>query len=295
MMQALHSWSVTTPDGLQIGGYRSLPSGKPLLHFMHGNGFCCLMYQPLLELLAVHFDLFLSDVQGHGQSPHGGDFIGWDACADVAAFAFGKFSTEYVGVPVIGCGHSFGAVVTALWASRTHQFQQLLLLDPVIFTPWMHKSAKVLQLFGLYRHNPLAKQARRRRQHWPDVATARQYFYQRGIFKQWTDGALDAYLTHALHTTAHGLSLRCDPSREAEIFASVPRRLWTELLQLQTPTHVIVGRQSYPFIQTSLGYWQQHKAQLSLDLVDGDHCFMQQHPSLCADLIISHAQRTKVL
>ncbi len=293
--QQLTPWQFTTTTGIRLGGYRSIPSGKPLLHFIHGNGFCSMMYAPLWHLLLPYVDVFLSDVQGHGQSDHGGQFIGWDESATAAAQAFQHFAAEYADVTKIGCGHSFGGVVTALWAASDSPFQQLLLLDPVIFTPWMHRSAKVLQLFGLYKKNPLVKQAHRRRQHWPSRQAAWDYFYQRGIFKGWHDDALTAYLDHALETKSDGLALRCHPSREAEIFGSVPRRLWRQLQQISLPTQVLFGQDTYPFVHRSLTLWQQQHPNFSTVQMPGDHCFMQQHPAHTADYMLQRLRATKVL
>lgn len=69
-------WSHECAEGFTLRGWRTPASGKPLLHFLHGNGFCCLAYQPLLMGLGEHFDLWLCDVQGHGDSDHGGVFRG---------------------------------------------------------------------------------------------------------------------------------------------------------------------------------------------------------------------------
>lgn len=38
-------WSHDCSEGFTLRGWRSPASGKPLLHFLHGNGFCCLAYQ----------------------------------------------------------------------------------------------------------------------------------------------------------------------------------------------------------------------------------------------------------
>ncbi|TKA89090.1 alpha/beta fold hydrolase, partial [Halopseudomonas bauzanensis] len=52
-------WSHSCSAGFTLRGWHSPPSGKPLLHFIHGNGFCCRTYEPMLALLAEHFDLWL--------------------------------------------------------------------------------------------------------------------------------------------------------------------------------------------------------------------------------------------
>ena len=80
-------WSHPTSAGFTVRGWHSVPSGRPLLHFLHGNGFCGRTYEPMLRHLAGHFDLWLSDVQGHGDSDHGGIFIGWNRNAELAVEA----------------------------------------------------------------------------------------------------------------------------------------------------------------------------------------------------------------
>ncbi|NUL20695.1 alpha/beta hydrolase, partial [Agrobacterium tumefaciens] len=69
-------WSHSTSAGFTLRGWHGQPSGKPLLHFLHGNGFCGRTYTPLLQALAEDFDLWLCDIQGHGDSDHGGRFLG---------------------------------------------------------------------------------------------------------------------------------------------------------------------------------------------------------------------------
>ena len=66
----LIAWSHSCSAGFTLRGWRSEPSGKPLLHFLHGNGFCGRAYEPMLRHLARDFDLWLCDVQGHGDSDH---------------------------------------------------------------------------------------------------------------------------------------------------------------------------------------------------------------------------------
>ncbi len=52
-------WSHSCSAGFTLRGWHTPPSGKPLLHFLHGNGYCGRVYEPLLALLAEDFDLWL--------------------------------------------------------------------------------------------------------------------------------------------------------------------------------------------------------------------------------------------
>ena len=54
--------------------------------------------------LGEHFDLWLSDVQGHGDSDHGGVFRGWNRSAALAVEAFDAGRGEYGDVPASRSG-----------------------------------------------------------------------------------------------------------------------------------------------------------------------------------------------
>lgn len=258
-----------------------------MIHVLHGNGFCSRMYQPMLRLLADEFDLFLSDAQGHGDSDHGGPFIGWNASAELAHQAWQAHQHLFSDAPQIALGHSFGGVLTALNnAAFPAQFQQVILLDPVLFTPAMLTSMQALSMVRLYKRNPYARAALRRRQHWPDHQQAQHYLQQRALFKDWHPDALAAYIDHAMMDSEHGISLKCQPSREAEIFGSYPKGLWQQLALPCAPTTVLYGDRSYPFVSKALHRWQKLNSAVDIQPVRGGHCFMQEAPENTAALIL---------
>ncbi|SEC14567.1 Pimeloyl-ACP methyl ester carboxylesterase [Pseudomonas saponiphila] len=280
-------WSYACPEGFTLRGLRSVPSGKPLLHFLHGNGFCSMAYRPLLALLAESFDLWLSDVQGHGDSDHGGPFRGWNRTAQLAAEAFEAGRGAYADVPCYAVGHSFGGVLTSLiLAERPQLFRKAVLLDPVIFSPSMISSLRLLSALGLNRRHSLARKAAARRQHWPDRAAARASLVNRGIFKGWSEDALNAYVEYALKDDGQGVALKCAPEREVDIFSSFPRHLWRSLRQVQTPSLVIHGRDSYPYVARSVKRWAALNRHLSTQVIEGQHCFMQVDPAASARAIL---------
>ncbi len=273
-------WSHPTSAGFTLRGWHSAPSGRPLLHFLHGNGFCGRTYEPMLARLAEHFDLWLSDAQGHGDSDHGGKFVGWNRSADLAIEAIKAQGQAFKGVPWFAAGHSFGGVLTSLIvAEQPKLFQAAVLLDPVLFSPSMLLGASVAELTGVMRHTPLARQARGRRDHWASRDEARANLTGRGTYKGWADEAMDAFLTHALADAEDGVRLKCRPSREAEIFGSMPDRLWSLLARVRTPVHVLHAEHTFPFVSESAARWSNLNDHVSAEQVPGGHCFMQEHPA----------------
>lgn len=285
-------WSHDSSADFTLRGWRSPASGKPLLHFVHGNGFCCLAYQPLLLALSEHFDLWLCDVQGHGDSDHGGAFVGWNRSAMLAGEAFDAGCSEYGAVRRLALGHSFGGVLTGLLlATRPGLFERAVLLDPVLFSRRMIGVMTVTALIGLHRHHALARKAASRRSHWPDREAARSSLQGRGIFKGWTDAALHAYVEHAIGDHGEGgVVLKCRPSREVEIFSSCPSRMWAHLLALETPTRVLYGDHTYPFVRQSVQRLAKLNPAVSSQQVAGGHCFMQEDPDRAAQHIVDYLQ-----
>ncbi|NIE78529.1 alpha/beta hydrolase [Pantoea sp. Ap-967] len=270
-------WSFDTREGFTLRGWRTPASGKPLLHFLHGNGFCCLAYQPMLLGLGEHFDLWLCDVQGHGDSDHGGEFRGWNRTAELAVEAFEAGRHEYGDVPRYALGHSFGGVLTGLILARhPGLFQRAVLLDPVLFSRRMLGVMGAAALVGLHRKHGLARKAASRRSHWPDREAALTSLQGRGIFKGWSDAALQAYIEHALGDCGEGVVLKCRPSREVDIFSSFPSRMWAQLASIAVPTRVLYGSRTYPFVPRSVVRLVALNAHVSARQMAGGHCFMQE-------------------
>lgn len=281
-------WSYSSRYGVTVRGFHSLPTGKPVLHFLHGNGFCGLTYQPMLQQLSADYDLFLSDTQGHGDSDDGAEFLGWNKAAEIAALAWRAHQPVFGEVAAYGLGHSFGGVLTSLMhAEHPDLFKGLVLLDPVLFPPSMLLLARTLEGVRLFKKNPLAKAALKRRQHWPDRASALSYFQSRSLFNNWHPDALTAYVEHALAEQSDGVSLKCPPQREADVFSSYPKGLWPALRNAKAPIKVFYGEHTFPFVVRAVSKWQQLNSGVQSQQVPGGHCFMQEHPEQSAARVMA--------
>ncbi|MDH0647663.1 alpha/beta hydrolase [Pseudomonas sp. GD03858] len=285
-------WSHECAEGFTLRGWRTPASGRPLLHFLHGNGFCGLVYQPMLMRLGEHFDLWLSDVQGHGDSDHGGDFRGWNRTAALAVEAFQAGRGEYGEVPRLALGHSFGGVLSGLiLAAEPELFERAVLLDPVLFSRPMIGMMGAAAMVGLHRRHALARKAATRRSHWPDREAALASLQGRGIFKGWSDEALRAYVEHAIGDCGEGVVLKCRPSREVEIFSSFPERMWHQLAQIRTPTQILHGERTYPFVPRSVRRLAGLNSHVSVQQVAGGHCFMQEDPAAATQQVLAFLLR----
>ena len=167
-------------------------------------------------------------------------------------------------------------------ARHPELFQRAVLLDPVLFTPAMIGVMALSDVVGLSQRNTLAQKARGRRCEWPDRQSAWQALHNRGMFRGWEAAAFNAYIEHALKDVEGGVALKCRPSREADLFGSFPRRLWPSLARIQTPTQVLYGERSYPFVAKSVARCCASNPYFSGQVVAGGHCFMQEFPAASA-------------
>lgn len=284
----LERWAHPSPvAGVTLRGWCTPPTGRPLLHVLHGNGFCGRVYAPMLEALAADFDLWLCDLPGHGDSDALPLPPDWNRFAHIALDTALNATARYGDVPRLAIGHSLGGVLTALMLAEPGQpFQRAVLLDPVLFPPVMLASMQL----GLARFNPLARASARRRREWPSRAEAARALHGRGTYKGWTDAALQAFAEHALRDApAGGVTLKCAPELEAAIFASCPRGLWPALRRVRTPTLILHGDDTMPFVHRGARHARAtNAAAFDIERVDGGHCFMQQHPAATAARVRAH-------
>lgn len=283
----LHPWAHPCSEGFTLRGWHTTPRGKPLIHFLHGNGFCGRTYEPLLKHLAPDFDLWLSDIQGHGDSDVGPRYMGWNRNAELAMEAFKAQAGDFKGVPHFAMGHSLGGVLSALLlAGHPRAFHKAVLLDPVLMSPAMLMGLSLADLTGTASLTPLARQAIKRRRHWASRDDAYAALHERGTYKGWVPEALRAFVDHALRDAPEGgVELKCPPSREAEVFSSGPERLWGSLGRVRVPTLALYGDHTMPFVREGLKRWELVNDTVTLQKVPGGHCFMQQHPADTAERV----------
>jgi pimeloyl-ACP methyl ester carboxylesterase len=217
-------------------------------HFLHGNGFCAGTYAPFIRHLVDDLNVVASDVRGHGGSddPPVAQIRHWDIFAeDLKALIERRLAP-----PVIGMGHSLGAVTTAICAARHPElFSALVLIDPVFLSPQRLRRLTLLRWLGLDGVLPLVRGARRRRRRFQTKTEALNRFTSgRGIFKTWSPEFVHAYLECGLLVKDPQTAvLTCDPELEAQIFASIPADVWDYVSRLKGPVLAIRGGKSDVF------------------------------------------------
>lgn len=261
-------------------------------HLLHANGFCAGTYSPFIRYLRDDLNVVASDIRGHG----GSDAPPVDRIRHWKIFAkdLKVLITRTMTPPVLGIGHSLGAVTTYIAAARyPGLFSGIVLMDPVILplkTLWL---IRLLKLAGLSGRIPLARGARRRRRTFKNRLEAFQRFASgRGLFRTWSEEFIDAYLSCGLlEKDADTAVLTCDPEMEAQIFESVPLDVWRYASRIDCPVLALRGAQSDTFQAAPAEKLKRLIADYRLQTIPRTgHFLPMEAPEACARAIIDFAR-----
>lgn len=219
------------------------------MHLAPANGFPPGTYEPLLSLLRPHAELLAIPpralLPGSGPPPAGAG--SWTELAGdlLAGLAFHRVP------PVIGVGHSFGAVATAL-AALTHPaaFRGLILLDPTIFVPETLHAIRAARMRGDEARFDLVERALARRTTFGSAEEAYAYFRARALFADWPDTALGHYVAGATRERGTERELVWPREWEACYYRAVYTETWEDLPRLDAldlPILVVGGETSDAF------------------------------------------------
>ena len=263
------------------------------VHFMHGNGFCAGTYAPFIANLSDDLHIFASDVRGHGDSLNLNHrrIRNWQIFVKDLKAIIEQVMTP----PIVGMGHSLGAVTTYMAAAEyPHLFSGIVLIDPVILPRRLLWLLAGLKLLGLTGKIPLARAARRRRRSFQGKKEALKLFAAgRGIFKTWHREFIHAYLECGLlEKDFETAVLKCDPELEAQIFESIPLNVWRYAKKITCPVLAIRGALSDIFFADAAQRLTDSIADFELQTVPhSGHFPPMEKPEQCARFILDFIQR----
>lgn len=255
---------------------------KPPLLFYHANGFPVSVYLPLLEELAQGFRVLGLTLGGQDGLSEG--LLSWQRpAADLNGFL------QRLGAgPVVGVGHSIGAVCTLFAAVRQPDlYSRVVLLDPVLLPGKVVLLTRFLRLAGMKHRFPLARRARARRKDWPGRREALEYFRGKSLFQGWEPRFLETYVTYGLVPGRDGgVTLLCPPEAEARGFENYPVDVWRWPRRLRVPVLIVRGENSDVLTQDSYErFLRLCRGAEGLLLPGAGHLFPMQKPGETIRLI----------
>jgi pimeloyl-ACP methyl ester carboxylesterase len=223
-------------------------SGAPL-HFAHANGYPPAAYRPLLQRLGEQYHVVAMRMRPLWPSANPAVFSDWRELADDLALFLDQQGLEQV----IGVGHSMGATTTLRLALRQpERFRSLVLIDPVIFPPFISIAWDLVFRLGLaYRFHPLVKGALRRRSCFENRSVMFANYRKKEVFRRMSDESLQAYVDSLACTDTQGEIQLCYPADwEARIYATGIRadlEIWRQLPGLVPPVLFLRGSDTDTF------------------------------------------------
>jgi pimeloyl-ACP methyl ester carboxylesterase len=231
-----------------IPGFDFDRTGEPL-HFLHANGYPPACYQSVLELLKTQYHVFGMLLRPLWKDSDPNDIKDWKPFSeDLLQFLAMKAS------PVIGVGHSIGAVVTLRAALRDPgKFRALVLIDPVLFVPGFMLKWQVVRRLGLgdWLH-PLIPGTKKRRRAFNDLEMVFRSYRKRGIFRYMSDENLRIFIKGMTRPTGNGVyELVYSPEWEAQIYRTGMQDfdIWRALPRLEVPTLFLRGAETDTFLE----------------------------------------------
>ncbi|WP_089660545.1 alpha/beta fold hydrolase [Franzmannia pantelleriensis] len=246
-------------------------SSRDRLVFAHANGFTGGSYRSFLAPLAERFDLHpLDRLAHHPDYPVGNN---WLALRDELLEQLAHHQA-----PVIGVGHSMGGVLMAMAAEQApERFRCVVVLDPPLMLGLDALAMKVAKRFGMVDRVTPAGKSQGRRARWSNREAMAHYLRSRGLFKRFTDEALNDYVEGGTRLLEDGAAqLVFDPAIEVEIFRHLPDHLHGLPGRLKVPLALIAGDESDLLTPARRRRLTRHGVRV--ETAPGGHMFPMEHP-----------------
>lgn len=261
--------------------------GAPIMHLAPANGFPPEAYRPLAAALAPRYRVLGYRPRPLHPNTDPQAITSWHPLAD----DLGRAAARLPG-PLLGFGHSLGAILTIYAALRNPgRFRALALCEPVLMPRRILFLLWLLRRFGQEWRFPLARSAARRREHFPDLAEARAHYGRRHFFDRFTPEALDGYLEGGLHPSSDGgLTLAWPRAWEAKIFSLVPIDAWDALSKLRIPVLIVRGNHSDLLTESSMRELRRIP-HVTVRALDAGHMLPMERPDDLAGQLLAWDRR----
>ncbi|MGB0938330.1 MAG: alpha/beta fold hydrolase [Colwellia sp.] len=250
---------------------------KPLINFVHANGFPSGSYKTFFEYFSDDFNIVAHSKYGHDKAfPVDNN---WQNMVDELIQYIEQQLIKHQQTKLIGIGHSFGGVITFMAAcQRPELFSQLIMLDPPVFVGSkalgisLIKNTKYIDKFS-----PAGK-AQSRRRTWPIGTNMEALFARKALFRNFDKRCLHDYVESGIKEENNQLELVFKADVEADIFRKMVTNLSRYKNKLQVPATLLHAT------KTDLGpielfeKFTKLNKKIKLESFEGGHMFPLEKP-----------------
>ncbi|KQV80815.1 alpha/beta hydrolase [Massilia sp. Root351] len=250
---------------------------KPKLHFSHANSYPAGTYRRLFELLGQHYDISALDMHAH--NPAYPVETGWPHLVRELVDELESRHAE----PVVLLGHSLGGMLSVMVAAmRPDLVRCVVMLDSPVVAGWRAMLLRVTRNWALANKFSPARFSEKRRNVWPDAASAYQHFAGKDMFAAWAPGVLEDYIAAGLKPHPEGVQLRFTRENETAVYRSLPHHIGALVKPgLAVPAGFIGGAESVENRQAGLDATRRLVGD-NFRIVPGGHLFPMEAPELTA-------------
>lgn len=249
-----------------------------VFHFAHSNGFHAPTYRYFLEQLHPHEVQYL---EKFGHDPRYNPRFNWDPLVNQLIESIEKQQK-----PVVGLGHSLGAVVTLYaYYRRPELFSALIMMDPPFFGFPLRLIMLASRFAGVSgRLIPPAKKARRRRTTWQSRQEAHDSLREKPLFRSFHPESFNDYINFGLKETPNKkLELAFSATEEYRIFKHTPFLLGNG--QIDIPSFYLYSNRFEIGSPSTIATLQKKFRTTKFFAIDAGHMFPMEKPEETAALV----------
>jgi pimeloyl-ACP methyl ester carboxylesterase len=259
---------------------------KGIIHFAHANGFPATAYGKLLHLLEKEYVVIAIDKLGH--NPIYPVDENWESLITELS----DYIRSNAGEPVIGVGHSLGAILTFMAAYRMPElFREIIMIEP----PLAYGPPALLLYFAkklrLLDRTKLVAQTRKRRTQWSSHQEAESHFMKKSSFNRFDPDCLRDYVHYGTEASNTVVKLSFDVNIEVNIFKTTPHNLSSLSDKLSVPGMLITGENTNILARYMATSFAKRYSLLLDQCKDGSHLFPLEYPQRTADLIMEAIEK----
>ncbi|MFT5834182.1 MAG: pimeloyl-ACP methyl ester carboxylesterase [Cognaticolwellia sp.] len=244
--------------------------------FSHSNGFSLKTYNYFLEQLKPNRITGLDNIV---------TVENWQTWKDFIPKYIQHIEENYT-EPVIGIGHSLGAVVTFFAAEqRPDLFSKIILIEPPIFSANTRRLIWFLTKIGLADKFSPAGKAFQRRDNFESREVAYKALRNRGIFKRFDENCFKDYIQYGFQEIENGITLDYPKALEGKIFQNPP--FFFKHPNLAIPTHFIHSKYYKTLSEKDIRWWKKSFQYIHFHEFDGGHMMPLEKPKVFSDFLKS--------